>query len=92
MALFTSIADRRTDGLDSEISRIAATHLTSPKSSIKIAGMETIIAAPAAPAQAPVPQTPLETAYIKFTQTQRGTSSHDQAWKELVDVLFVNAK
>lgn len=41
--------------------------------------------------QAPAPQTPLDAAYEKYMQTQKGTPEHDKAGKELVDVLFTNA-
>lgn len=88
-----SIIDRQTDGLESSLNKVAERLLTQEKQSIRLTDMETttITAAPAS-APTPSPQTSLKAAYAKFTQTQRGTSSHDQAWEELVDVLFANAK
>jgi hypothetical protein len=38
------------------------------------------------------PQARLKTAHAKFMQTKEGTTAYDQAWEELLDTLFVNAK
>jgi hypothetical protein len=36
-------------------------------------------------------QSPLEAAYAKFMRTTKGTSEHERAGDELVDVLFADA-
>lgn len=87
---FTSITDRQTDGLESRLNKIAERLLTQSKSSIRMKAMETVTAAPAAPA--PKKQPTLKELFAQRDATQPGSKEEDQAVENIIGAMFPNAR
>jgi len=54
--------------------------------------METSVTAAPAPALGLTPEARIEAAHAILMQTPKDTPEHNEAWEELVDALFINAK
>ncbi len=54
--------------------------------------METPVIAAPAPALGLTPEARIEAAHAILMQTPKDTPEHNEAWEELVDALFINAK